>query len=83
MAEEPEGVTPEEQTERLFCIDDQGECVGLSHQSQIVSKEKTTIKVQGKEVQGWIVTIRTPVTDGLVSSNSYDPMSPLTVGGEE
>ena len=83
MVEEPEEEAPEEQTERLFCIDDHGECVGLSHQSQIVSKESTTIKVHGKEVQGWIVTIKTPATDGIVRLNPYDPMSQVTVGGEE
>ena len=75
--------TPAEQTERLFCLDEDGKCKGLSHESQIVAKERTTIVVHGKEVQGWIVTIRTPATDGLVRSNPSDPTSQIPVGGEE
>ena len=78
-----EDETQDERTERLFCLDDHGQCVGLSNRSQIVSKKKTTIKVGGKEVRGWIVTIKTPATDGLVRSDPYDPMSRPAVGGEE
>ena len=83
MAQPLEEVPQEEQTERLFCMDDHGECVGLSHSSHIISKKKATIKVHGKDVQGWIVTIKIPTTDGLVRSNLRDPMSRLTVGAEE
>jgi hypothetical protein len=75
--------TADEQTERLFCIDNHGECRGLSQESQIVAKEKRAIKVRGKEVQGWIVTIKAPATDGLVRSNPLDPTSQIPVGGEE
>ena len=74
---------PEEQTERLFCLDDHGECVGLSQQSQIVKKEKTTIKVRGKKLHGWIVTIRSPATDGLVRSAPQGPTSRPVVPDEE
>jgi len=78
-----EEACPEEQTERLFCLDDHGECVGLSHQSQIVKKEKTTIKVRGKELHGWIVTIRNPATDGLVRSGLPGPTKLPVVPDEE
>ena len=74
---------PKEQTERLFCLDDQGECVGLSHQSQIVNKEKATITVRGKKLHGWIVTIRTPATDGLVRSTPQGSASRPVVPDEE
>ena len=62
------GSSPECRTHRYFCIDDD-QCKAFSR----VSKEAThvrkipkRIKVLGEEIDGWIVELRVPATDGVV-----------------
>jgi len=53
----------EKKTEILFCTD----CSFISDESVILEKEPKVINVYGKDIQGWVVKIAVPATDGLVS----------------
>jgi len=68
------GGKPEGRLQRYFCIDD-----GEDHAFSMVSKEAKVlrrspkqIQVMGKEVNGWIVELIVPATDGAVR---IDPMA--------
>ncbi len=52
----------ETKTEVLFCTD----CSFISNESVILEKKPKVINVYGKEIQGWVVKIAVPATDGLV-----------------
>lgn len=62
------GRTPEGRIQRYFCIDDDA-CPALScvsKEATLVRKRLKRVKVLGKEVDGWIVELRLPATDGVV-----------------
>ena len=59
---------------RYFCVDD-GECQAFakgSKEARIRKRTAKRIKVMGKEVEGWIVEIEVPATDGVVR---VDPLA--------
>ena len=78
------GRTPEGRIHRYFCIDDDG-CRAFSRVSKeatLVRKTLKRVKVLGKEVDGWIVDLRLPATDGLVrkdplKASKNRPVRPL------
>ena len=59
---------------KYFCVDDEG-ChafAKLSKEARILKRTAKQIQVMGKEVDGWIVEIEVPSTDGVVR---VDPMA--------
>ncbi len=59
---------------RYFCVDDE-EChafAKVSKEARILRRTAKRIKVMGKEVEGWIVEIEVPATDGVVR---VDPLA--------
>ena len=67
------GGTPEGRTQRYFCIDDEG-CHAferVSRDAKVLNREPKSVLVDGKEVNGWIVDIMVPATDGIVR---FDPV---------
>ncbi|GEM_PF-6956886 len=62
------GGVEEGHTQRYFCINDpeKSELPRLSRETKVIQKTPKTICVKGKKVQGWIVEILTPSTDGVV-----------------
>ena len=67
------GGRPEGRLQRYFCIDDE-ECHAfsmISAEAKVVRRIPKRIKVMGKEVEGWIVELIVPATDGTVR---IDPM---------
>ncbi len=62
------GGKPEGRIQRYFCMDDE-----KYHALARVSKDATVlrqipmrIRVMGKDVDGWVVEVRVPATDGVV-----------------
>jgi hypothetical protein len=62
------GGVEEGHVQRYFCINEpeKAELPRLSREAKIIKKTPKTICVKGNEVQGWIVEILTPSTDGIV-----------------
>lgn len=62
------GGTEEGRIQRYFCVNDPEKSAlpRLSRDAKIVRKTPKKVRVQGKEIQGWIVEILTPGTDGVV-----------------
>ena len=62
------GGTEEGRVQRYFCVNDpeKSDLPRLSRDAKIVKKTPKTVQVHGKEVQGWIVEILAPGTDGVV-----------------
>ncbi|MFC1692500.1 hypothetical protein ACFL1R_03235 [Candidatus Latescibacterota bacterium] len=56
-------------TEWIFCRDIKGKCSGLSLNTQVLEKKPKTIKVHGKDVQGWVVKIVQEKSDGHINLN--------------
>ena len=50
-------INKDDGTEWIFCKGIKGECSGLNPESKVVEKIPKTIKVHGKEIQGWMVKI--------------------------
>ena len=68
------GGTPEGRIQRYFCVDDE-ECQAFSRvskEARMIRREPRKIMVLGKEVNGWIVEVMVPATDGAVRE---DPMA--------
>lgn len=62
------GGTPEGRIQRYFCIDDE-ECRAFSRvskEARVLRRTPKQVRVMGKEVNGWIVEIMVPATDGVV-----------------
>ncbi len=62
------GGTPEGRIQRYFCIDDE-ECRAFSRvskEARVLRRIPKQVRVMGKEVNGWIVEIMVPATDGVV-----------------
>jgi hypothetical protein len=62
------GGTPEGRIQRYFCIDDE-ECRAFSRvskEARVLRRIPKQVWVMGKEVNGWIVEIMVPATDGVV-----------------
>ena len=67
------GGCPEGLVQRYFCIDDE-RCHAfsmVSSEARVLSRTPKRIRVMGKEVDGWIVELVVPATDGVVR---VDPM---------
>ena len=68
------GKQPEGRIQRYFCIDDE-KCQAFARVSKDTKVQKRTrkvISVMGKEVEGWIVEVLVPATDGTVR---MDPLA--------
>ena len=50
-------IKKDEGTEWIFCKGIKGKCSGLNPDSKVIEKIPKTIKVHGKEIQGWMVKI--------------------------
>ena len=62
------GGMPEARIQRYFCVDDD-KCRALarvSEDAKILSKEAKEIVVRGEVVNGWVVELEVPATDGVV-----------------
>ena len=62
------GGAPEGRTHRYFCIDDD-QCKAFSRVSKEamhIRKIPKRVNVFGKEIDGWIIELRVPATDGVV-----------------
>ncbi len=62
------GGMPEARIQRYFCVDDDS-CRALalvSEDAKILSKEAKEIVVRGEAVNGWVVELEVPATDGVV-----------------
>jgi len=67
------GGIPEGRVQRYFCVDDDN-CRALervSKDAKLLHKERREFLVRGKNVNGWIVELEVPATDGVVRT---DPM---------
>ena len=67
------GGTPEGRIQRYFCIDDK-ECRAFSRvskEARVLRRIPKQIRVMGKGIDGWVVEIMVPATDGIVR---IDPM---------
>lgn len=77
------GGMPEARIQRYFCVDDDN-CRALAHVSEdakILSKEAKEIVVRGEIVNGWVVELEVPATDGVVRMNLADSgIGELTTG---
>ena len=54
--------------QRYFCIDDE-ECQAfsmVSSEAKVLSRVPKRVRVMGEEVDGWIVELIVPATDGVV-----------------
>ncbi len=56
-------------TEWIFCRAVEGKCPGLNPNSQVLEKIPKTIKVNGKEVRGWMVKIVQEKSEGHINLN--------------
>ena len=67
------GGTSEGRIQRYFCVDDgEGHAFSrVSKEARVIRREPRKIRVLGKEVNGWIVEVMVPATDGTVRE---DPM---------
>jgi len=68
------GGLPEGRVQRYFCVDDI-DCRALarvSKDAKLLRKEPREIQVMGETVQGWVVELEVPATDGVVRT---DPMA--------
>ena len=62
------GGMPEARIQRYFCVDDD-KCRALARVSvdaKILSKEAKEIVVRGEVINGWVVELEVPPTDGVV-----------------
>ena len=72
------GGTLEGRVERYFCIEDE-ECRAFSRvskEAQVLRRIPKQVRVMGKDVNGWIVEIMVPTTDGVVR------IDPITEAGQ-
>ena len=56
-------------TEWIFCRNIKGKCSGLNPNSKVVEKINKTIKVNGKDVHGWMVKIIQEKSEGHLNIN--------------
>ena len=68
--------------QRIFCINDSESMIRVSKEAKIVEKTPKTIRVKDKEVEGWIVDILNPGTDGVVRFEPEGEQG-LSVGNPE
>jgi hypothetical protein len=68
------GNIEEGRIQRYFCVNDpdHSQLPRVSKDSRVIRKAPTTIRVQGREVKGWIVELLTPCTDGVVRLNPQE-----------
>jgi len=60
------------QTEWIFCRSIRGKCSGLNPKTRVLEKVNKTIKVNGKEVNGWMVKIVQEKSEGHLNLNMID-----------
>ena len=68
------GGNPEGRIQRYFCVDDE-HCHAFSHVSEeaaLVKRTPKQVKVGGETVDGWIVEVMVPATDGVIRN---DPLA--------
>ena len=71
------GGIPEGRIQRYFCIDDE-ECRAfsmVSKEAEVLRRIPKRIRVGEEEVDGWIVELMVPATDGAVR---IDPMGEIS-----
>ncbi len=73
------GGKPEGRIQRYFCVDDE-----KYHAFAMVSKDATVlrrmpkrIRVMGKDVDGWIVEVMVPATDGVVRVDPLESVNKI------
>ncbi len=62
------GGKPEGRIQRYFCMDDEKyhAFARVSKDATVLRRIPTRIRVMGKDVDGWVVEVTVPATDGVV-----------------
>jgi len=71
------GGQADERIHKYFCVDDE-QCNAFAHvskEARVVKRTPTTVEVPGGMVEGWIVEVSVPATDGTVR---IDPLADTT-----
>ncbi len=60
-----------------FCIDDKDDrtMAALRDDAVVLKKERKTVHIRGKKIEGWIIHLKIPATDGLITLDHHESSS--------